>query len=53
MEKKDLKNKDRKPRPLTLRRETFHQLTPADLANVAGGNSRCMCEATAACCQYH
>lgn len=53
MEKKDL-SKDRKPKPLTLRRETFKQLTPSDLMNVEGGNnSRCICAATAECCQYH
>ena len=53
MEKKDLKSQDRKPKPLTLHRETFRQLTPSDLINVAGGNSRCACTATAECCQYH
>lgn len=53
MEKKDLNSKDRKPKALTLSRETFKQLTPSDLVNVAGGNSRCYCDATAACCQYH
>lgn len=52
MEKKDL-SKDRKVKPLTLRRETFKQLTPSDLMNVAGGNTRCACLATGECCQYH
>lgn len=52
MEKKMLKSEDRKPKSLTLSRETFRQLTAADLINVAGGLSRCACDATMQCCQY-
>lgn len=52
MEKKVLKSEDRKLKPLTLRRETFQPLTPSDLINVAGGMSRCACDATMQCCQY-
>jgi hypothetical protein len=53
MKKKMEKSKVRNPKLLKLSKETLCLLESPELAHVAGGNSRSLCEGTAACCNWH